>query len=366
MVQVAVADAAVEATMPTRAFPSPASLAADPHPPSWQALLGLLVLAVVSVVLFLAAKTFLKPYSSQTHSFTGSKSTKSRADRKAYAPPLGYFLNKDHLYIYHQEWLPANGTPKGVVVLVHGLGEHCGRYATLANRLCKELGVAVVALDHQGHGKSEGDRLFVVHFEDFVADVMQLTSIARKKFGANVPFYMLGHSLGGLIAIRCVEKHPDQFVAAVFSAPALTVNASETERKLAPLISTYLPHLPMNKVDPNILTHDPCLTDLYCNDPLVTLDGVTARLGAELLDAIDRALAFSYEVTLPYLLIRGSADRVTLREGIVEFHKQSKSKDKTFTELKDLYHEIFNEVNSPAASIVIDWLKARMTAQSMI
>jgi acylglycerol lipase len=323
------------------------------------AIVSLLVAALLSMVLYCAAKTLLRPYSSKTHTFVKTAKTTKRADRKLYQPPSGYFLNKDNLYIYQQTWEPTTGkAPAAVVVLVHGVGEHCGRYDSLAKRMCSELGVAVVSLDHQGHGKSEWDRLFVVDFEDYIADVIRISDMAKTRFN-NVPQYILGHSLGGLIAIRCIEKHPQQFVGAILSAPSLSVNASSTERSLAPMMSEYLPHFPLNKVDPTLLSHDSCVVDMYCNDPLVTTDGVSARLGSEILVTIEKALAFAGEITMPYFLIRGSADQIALRPGITEFHTNTKSKDKTFTELTGLYHEIFNEVNTPAIPMVIDWLKAK-------
>jgi acylglycerol lipase len=325
------------------------------------AVVSLVVAAAISLGLYFAAKTLLKPYSSKTHAFVRTAKTTERSQRAKYEPPSSYFLNKDNLYIYHQTWVPtANEPPSAVVVFVHGVGEHCGRYDTFAKRMCAELGVAVVSLDHQGHGKSEGDRLFVVDFEDYVEDVMKVSTMAKTQF-KDVPQYILGHSLGGLVAVRCVQKYPNQFTAAVFSAPALSVKASANERMMAPYLAEYLPHLPMNRVDPNLLSHDSCVVDLYCNDPLVSTSGVTARLGCEILDTIDKTLAWADEITLPYFLIRGDADQVALREGIVQFHTNTKSKDKTFTELTGLYHEIFNEVNTPAISMVIAWLKQRMS-----
>jgi acylglycerol lipase len=330
-------------------------------------IIAVLFVLFTSFVLYILARTLLKPYSSDVHSFVRTNNTKNRNARKLYDPPKGYFLNKDLLYLYFQEWKPTNqvdGNPiNGVIFLIHGVGEHIGRYSCLAQTLSNNLNCLVVGSDLQGHGKSEGDRLFVVEFQNYVQDVYQLATSVKAKHG-NTPMFLLCHSMGGLIGIRLLEKHPELFTGAVISAPALSVKASSFERKLAPLISQYLPHLPMNKVDPNLLSHDPCTVDLYCNDPLVTTDGVSARLGNELLNTIDEALAFANEITLPYLLIRGSLDQVTLRPGIIQFFESTKSQDKTFTELTDLFHEIFHEKDSPATSIVNQWIQARLVIEN--
>ena len=316
---------------------------------------------VVLLVCYAAVKLALRPYSSNEHSFTRTNQTKSRQERKLYSPPAGYFLNKDHLYLFTQTWLPLKSTtnPKAVIVLVHGVGEHCGRYEALARQLCDKLGVAVVALDHQGHGKSEGDRLFVRDFDDFVDDVEALTKQTQAKF-PGVPCVILGHSMGGLIAIRTVQKYPKLFVSAIFSAPALGVSASKTMLKYAPLLAERVPHLPTQRLDPNLLCRDPCVVDLYCNDPLCSKQGVTARLGYEILGAIEKALAWAREVEVPYLIVRGSEDKITLKPEIEQFQQATSSNDNTFVELKGLYHEIFNEKGEQALNLVVDWITKRL------
>jgi acylglycerol lipase len=333
----------------------------DALPVPGAVLVALVFGLVVSVILYALGKTLLRPFSSSQHSFVKTAKTKSRAQRKMYAPPNGYLLNKDNLYIFTQTWLPADSSKNlnSVIILAHGVGEHCGRYAGFAQRMCDALGVAVVALDHQGHGKSEGDRLFVVEFDDYLDDIRRVCQMAKERF-PSLPLVMLGHSLGGLMAIRSVEKFPEYFSAAVFSAPALSVVASKTELQLAPYLSKYLPHLPTNKIDPNLLSHDPCIVDLYCNDPLCTTNGVSARLGCEILGAIDEALAFASEISMPMLVIRGGEDRVTLKPGVEQFLKAVSSSDKTFIEIEGLFHEIFNEDKGNAQQLVIEWLSQHL------
>jgi acylglycerol lipase len=267
----------------------------------------------------------------------------------------GMFLNKNNLYIHYRTW--PNPKASCVAIVCHGVGEHSGRYQQLAEALVQR-GFAVYALDHEGHGQSEGDRMFVNSFQDLVDPVMTLAGIAGKDMPARDQ-YLVGHSMGGLIAARVLQQFPKHFKAAVLSAPALDVPATALERKLAPVMSKFLPKLPLARIDPGKLCHDKKVVDWYVNDPLNCTDGVSARLGCEVLGAIDQAQAQAGSVKLPLLVIRGDSDQVCLAPGIRAFFDQLASKDKTFIELAGLFHEIFNEPATPAIRVVCDWLAAR-------
>ena len=157
------------------------------------------------------------------HSFVASPTITSRQDRfkvlntKPYEPlksPMGeYFLNRDGLYIHFRRWIPQGNVhplpPKGIVVIVHGLGEHCARYDNLAKAL-NAIGFIVYGLDHQGHGRSEGDRLHLKQFGDFVEDVIGLTRLAKSENPLIAKkTFLLGHSMGGKLldnALHFCEK----------------------------------------------------------------------------------------------------------------------------------------------------------------
>ncbi|KAH9258711.1 hypothetical protein BASA81_003213 [Batrachochytrium salamandrivorans] len=324
----------------------------------WGVGLGLCAVAVYGL--------FIRPLRCESHSFSPTRLRRRREDRPKDAASEKYFVNKDKLYIYHEEWTNAAKAEevKQVLVLVHGFGEHSGRYAKMANELLGEIPhLAVVALDHQGHGRSEGDRLYVRELEDFVEDVVQLSNLAKARFPQASPKQtLLGHSLGGLIAIRTLQRHPEQFAQAVISAPALDIHLSRMERVLCPLLSSWLPKLvTQSSVDWDNLCHDANVVDLYANDPLcVTKQGSTARLGGEMLWGMEKALAFAGEITVPYLLLRGKQDSIALRPGMETFHLNTSSADKSFVELDSLFHEIFNEPNGNVTAMAADWIKQRV------
>ena len=332
-----------------------------------------------------------------------TKSTPSRSERPStnssstcvplHAPLEQYFLNRDNLYVHYRVWNPQATAPppRAVVLLCHGIGEHSGRYDHVARVLCNASSAVVFALDHQGHGKSEGDRMFVSSFDDYVDDVATLREIIRRHplVGA-LPVYVLGHSMGGLIAVMTLLKHQNDYAGAVISAPALDVGASVLEKSIARVASAMLPKLPLFAVNPNLLCKTrPQVVDLYVNDPLNSTAPAPARLAAEILRAIDvvfrtsdKAEACAEEsdaksllpetqtpvtnhennasdVTLPYLLLHGTDDVVCLARGVERFHLETSSTDKTYVTLDGLYHEIFNEKGDAAIHATVSWLNAR-------
>lgn len=193
--------------------------------------------------------------------------------------------------------------------------------------------------------------------------MIQLSEIAKACFPkANCKQVVLGHSMGGLIAIRTVQRFPQQFALAVISAPALEIKLSFVEANFGPLLAHYLPHMiTSSSVDLNDLCNNSAVTDLCANDPLCcSKQGSTARLGGELLSAMQEVLAYAGEVALPYLLVRGKEDSVALRSGIAEFHASTASRDKTFREFDGMLHEVFNEQSSTARLCVARWIQERI------
>lgn len=332
---------------------------------------SLLAVAVATLcaVAAIALSFLLRKYSRAEHDFHKTKETPTRESRRdfdAKRVPQGYLLNKSLLYIYHQEWRKPGLTNEQevelVVVIAHGVAEHSGRYEQVARRICREMPIptVVVALDHQGHGRSEGNRQFVKEFVDFTDDVACLSNTVLSKY-PNAKQCLLGHSMGALIAIRTLQRFPELFQALIISAPPLDIPMSALERNLAPLFADKLPMLPTRSVDVNKLCHDPVILDLYCNDPLVCTQGVTARLGFEILNAAHEALAYAGEICVPYLLLRGSDDEICLRPRMAEFHDKTSSADKSFTELEGLFHEIFLE-NQTATDMSLKFLNKCFTA----
>jgi alpha-beta hydrolase superfamily lysophospholipase len=262
-------------------------------------------------------------------------------------------------HLFTQSWLP--GTVRARVVLVHGLGEHSGRYEYVAQALV-ERGFAVHTIDHYGHGRSDGHRGHVQRFSVFLDGVAALLSAIRAD-DAECPLFLVGHSMGGLIAAHTLLREQAAFRAAVLSGPAFKSDAEPPAIVVAILriLSVLVPTVPVLGLDPAGVSRDPEVVAAYVGDPLVHHGKVTARLAAEMFTAMNTALAKASEVDLPLLVIHGEDDVLTSPAGSREFVNVAGSQDKTLKLYPGLYHEIFNEPEKDAViGEMCDWLEAHL------
>ncbi|MBN7799034.1 alpha/beta hydrolase [Parahaliea mediterranea] len=261
--------------------------------------------------------------------------------------------------VYYRHWPPL-GQARGVILLVHGLGEHSGRYQGFADYLCPR-GFAVVAPDHPGHGESPGTRSHIDRFEDFFPPLDKLgAAIAR--WYPDLPRFLVGHSMGGLIAARYLLDHQRQFAGAAFSGAALAVPDSPPKILLwiNRLLSRLFPRLGLMQLDASEVSRDPEVVRAYRDDPLVHDGKVSARLVNELFRTMGEVEARRAELVLPVLVMHGEADVMTAASGSAAFHAGIGSTDKTLCLYPGLYHEIFNEPERlEVLEELADWLERR-------
>jgi acylglycerol lipase len=254
----------------------------------------------------------------------------------------GFFQGIRGIRIYHQCWLP-DGEPRAVLIIVHGLGEHSGRYGNVVDHLVP-LGYALYAYDHLGHGKSEGAREFAERFEDLTETLDQYREMVRQAH-PDKPLFLYGHSLGALIVPFSLLDRRDGLAGAILSGPLARVpdNVSAMTVVLGRVLSRLLPKAGVVSVDPNGVSRDPAVVEAYVKDPLVFHDKTSARLSAEMLRAMQRVTAEASKITLPVLLLQGSADFL-VNPGDARFlHDAVGSADKTLKVYEGLYHEVHNE-----------------------
>jgi acylglycerol lipase len=251
------------------------------------------------------------------------------------------FVGARGLHIHSRTWLPA-GAPRGVVVIAHGYAEHGGRFAHVAQRLVAEE-IAVRAPDHRGHGLSEGKRSSVVRFDDYVDDLTTVIADARMEW-PSLPLILLGHSMGGLMALRLATRADAPIDGLVVSAPAacpgdvsrLTVAAGRVLSVVAPDAGVL--RLPLGRI-----SRDPAVVDAYNRDPLVVQRPMRARLGAEMLSTMERVDAALPGLRTPLLVMQGTADALVDPGCGPHVYERAGSPDKTLKMYEGLWHEIFNE-----------------------
>ncbi len=254
----------------------------------------------------------------------------------------GNFPGVRNINIYYQAWLP-DGNVKAVLLITHGLGEHSGRYENVVDHFIP-LGYAVYGYDLIGHGKSGGAREIIDRFEDFSATLSTYYEMV-KGWQKGEPIFLLGHSLGGLTAAFYLLDHQSKFRGAVISAPLIKAgeNVSRATILMGRILSVIAPASGLLPLDPHLISKDPKVVEAYINDPLVFHKKIPARIAAEMLKAMIRVLAEGEKITLPFIALQGSEDKLVDPDNAKLLYDRSKSKDKTLKEYTGLYHEVFNE-----------------------
>jgi acylglycerol lipase len=265
--------------------------------------------------------------------------------------------------IYYQYWLPED-EPKAVLLIVHGLAEHSGRYMNVVNHFVP-LGYGVYGLDHLGHGRSDGTRVYVERFEDYT-DTLKIYSDMVRQWQPDKPFFLVGHSMGGLIGALYLLDHQAELAGAVLSGPCVKVpdNVSPVTVLLGRLLSALMPRAELLGLEAEGVCRDPAVVEAYVNDPLVHTGKTTARLAAELLKAMARVTAEATRITLPILLVQGSADRLVDPHGAQMLYDTASSGDKQIEIYEGFYHEVFNEPeHNQVLRDVETWLEAHLGSQ---
>jgi acylglycerol lipase len=254
----------------------------------------------------------------------------------------GRFKGYKGLKLYYQCWLPDK-RPKAVLLVAHGLAEHSGRYKNLVNYFVPK-GYAVYALDHRGHGRSEGTRSYIDRFSDYLADLKTFFDKVRKEQG-DAKIFLVGHSMGGTIATAYAIEHQKELAGLILSGALLTAlgGVSPVLLAMAGVIAVLLPKMGVVVLDASTISRDQAVIDAYVNDPLVFRGKVPARTGAELTKVCKKLPERMPEIKLPMLIMHGSADQLVPQEGSKLLYELAGSKDKTLKFYEGLYHEIFNE-----------------------
>lgn len=274
----------------------------------------------------------------------------------------GRFSGEQGVEIFYRHQ-PAD-TPRAGLVLVHGLGEHSGRYRQVIERL-NILGLSVWALDLRGHGKSGGTRGHTAAFDHYLADVDRTIDLALEGSPGWDKVFLLGHSLGGLIVLTFALNRPERLRGAIASSPALApaIRIPGGKKLAGNVMSVIWPGLTMgNEIDARNISRYEDTVRAYQADPLVH-DRVSARFFTEFMGAMEKTSAGAARMAVPTLLQVAGADRLVDAKQTKAFFERLTVPDKTLQVYDGLFHEIYNERPDDREKVLADlqtWLQARL------
>jgi alpha-beta hydrolase superfamily lysophospholipase len=257
-----------------------------------------------------------------------------------------------------RSWLPER--VERVLLVVHGFGEHSGRYEGLASWLAAR-GCAVHAYDHPGHGRSSGQRGYVRRFSDLLDDLESRCAAVRQQH-PDLPLFLLGQSMGGLIVSSLAVERQPQVSGIVTTGAALAVSSdfSPAKRVAARVLRYLAPRLPLNSgLNPNGLCRDPAVVQAYIEDPLI-FSTMTPALGAGMLSALQRTAAAGSRVTVPMLMMHGEDDPICPAVGTRDFYQSLQVPGSRLHLYPGQLHEVLHEPERETAfAHVFEWLRER-------
>jgi alpha-beta hydrolase superfamily lysophospholipase len=262
----------------------------------------------------------------------------------------------DNLSIFAQIYQPV-GRPRGVVCLVHGLGEHSSRYAHVAEAMVS-ADFALAALDLRGHGRSEGQRGHTPNLDVLLDDIDHLLAEAATRY-PYAPRFLYGHSMGGNLVLNHVLRRRPSLAGVIATSPWLRLAKEPPAMRIsiARLLNRFVPNLSQsNGLNPDHISSDPAEVQAYIQDSL-NHNQITISLGLTVYDSGLWALQHAAEFPLPLLLVHGSEDQITSPQATQEFTGQAPSA--TYKSWSGLYHETHNERSKgEVISLLVDWLQS--------
>lgn len=267
------------------------------------------------------------------------------------------FSTTDNLNLFARAWQTSHPKPRGIVHLVHGLGEHSGRYDHIGKAL-NDAGFHMDGFDLRGHGLSEGKKGHTPSFTQLLDDVQSFFDDSKRHFMDVESHFLYGHGMGGNIVIQFGLHHPFELSGVIATAPAFNLAYQPPKLKvvLSRSLSHLLPILTMNNIlDVNALSRDQAVVQAYQDDVYVH-DRISAKLLTALLESGESALSNADQWTLPLLLMHGTSDRITSQEASQTF-KQKAGEIVELALWEGYYHEIHNDLGKEKPiEKMITWL----------
>ena len=277
----------------------------------------------------------------------------------AVAPAREEWLpGKDGLKIFTRHWEPAS-PPKASLVICHGVNSHSGQHIRAAEAFASR-GFAVTALDLRGRGRSEGERFYVDSIDDYVSDLSQAIGLGRSHH-ADLPLFLLGHSAGGVTSVTYALDHQDRLAGLICESFAFRVYAPNFALKLLEGASHLAPHAHVLKLKMEDFSRDPDWVAQLNADPLTLGEVQPVQTVAAFARAGERFEREFSRITLPVLILHGTADHATRPEGSQQFFDEAGSADKTLKLYEGHYHDLLNDLGrEQVMDDIVSWIEARI------
>lgn len=269
------------------------------------------------------------------------------------------FTGVGGLNIFTRSW-QSDGTPRAVMVIVHGFNSHSGQYLWAAEQLIKN-GIAVYALDLRGRGRSEGERFYVEKIEDFTDDVQTLVKTAKSE-NPNLPVYMLGHSAGGVTACVYALDHQSEIDGLICESFAFELPVPDIVLTFLKGLSYITPHTHVFSLKNKDFSRDSAVVESMNNDIFIKGESQPAQTAKTMINASARLAEEFPRITLPVLILHGTADKATKPSGSQHFYEQTGSTDKTLKLYEGHFHDLLNDVDKEVVmSDIQSWIDARIS-----
>lgn len=268
------------------------------------------------------------------------------------------FQSADGTRIHMRTW-KASSPPRGVVVICHGLNSHSGQYQWVASKFAAQ-GHEVFALDLRGRGLSDGERFYVDDVASYVDDLRGLVAIARQRL-PGLPIFLLGHSAGGVVSCSYCLDHQEEISGLICESFAYQVPAPSIILAAIKGVSHVAPRLGVLSLKMKDFTRDPEVLAALEADPLTRHETQPAATVAALVRADERLHDSFGRITLPVLILHGSADKATAYQGSRFFHDHAGSRDKTLKIYEGNFHDLLADIGRESVMADIsDWIAARV------
>src|SRR5262252_7676114 len=264
------------------------------------------------------------------------------------------------LTLFVRSWRP-DADARGVVVIVPGFNAHSGYYGWVPEQLVA-AGLAVYAVDLRGRGNSDGERFYVNDFEDYVSDVASVVALAKSR-EPGLPLFLLGHSAGGVVSCLYTLEHQPEIAGLIYESFAFQLPAPDFVLAVFKGVSHLAPHAHILHLKNELFSRDPKVVEFMNNDPLIAHETQPTKTLAEMVRADERLKKEFPQISLPVLILHGTADQATNPSGSQHFFDMAGSKDKTLKLYDGHFHDLLNDTGKEEVMADIDgWIASRLTA----